>query len=258
LLRIDFRPDGLCPQRLTVSAFPAPPALLRVGAGQELGTLADRLAAVSGFRSAVGQRPATAGHSDQGRQVVDQPGCGQDRTMAGAHRAGVGNLHSLRSCRLRSVVEDLGMRGIRPHHVGRMHQILLVVVGLAGEEHFAVAGHDPAVELPVDGLVDLELDHSGWFSSSWVPGGAHQRRVIRGRRAVCSQPDLIIVIILMSKLRPHRIGRSIRRYELTDRRATCRPGRKLVPVGFFMLALANRGPTVACLGLHHRPACACP
>jgi hypothetical protein len=47
-----------------VSAFPAPPALLRVGAGQELGTLADRLAAVSGFRSAVGQRPATAGHSD--------------------------------------------------------------------------------------------------------------------------------------------------------------------------------------------------
>jgi hypothetical protein len=64
LLRIDFRPDGLCPQRLTVSAFPAPPALLCVGAGHELGTLADRLAAVSGFRSAVGQRPATAGHSD--------------------------------------------------------------------------------------------------------------------------------------------------------------------------------------------------
>jgi hypothetical protein len=44
LLRIDFRPDGLYPQRLTVSVFPAPSALPRVGAGQEL---SDRLAAVS-------------------------------------------------------------------------------------------------------------------------------------------------------------------------------------------------------------------
>jgi hypothetical protein len=33
LLRIDFRPHGLCPQRLTVSVFPAPLALPRVGAG---------------------------------------------------------------------------------------------------------------------------------------------------------------------------------------------------------------------------------
>jgi hypothetical protein len=42
-----------------------------------------------------------------------------------------------------------------PHHVGRVHEILLVVVGLADEEHFAVAGHDRAVELAVDGTVEL-------------------------------------------------------------------------------------------------------
>jgi hypothetical protein len=121
------------------------------------------------------------------------------------------------------------VRGVSPHHVGRMHQVLLGVVGLADEEHFAVAGHDPAVELPVDGLVDLELDHSCWFSSSWVPSGAHQRRVIRGRRAVCSQPDLITVIILRSKLRPQQIRRPIRRYAPTDHRAIRRPERKLIP-----------------------------
>jgi len=139
--------------------------------------------------------------------------------VADAHYAGVGILHSLRSCRLRSVVEDLRARGVRPHHVGCIHEILLVLVGLADEEHFAVTGHDPAVELAVDGTVDLELDHGCWFSSSCMPGGAHQRRVIRGRRAVFSQQDLITVIILMSKLRTHRIGRPIRRYEPTDRRA---------------------------------------
>jgi hypothetical protein len=86
-------------------------------------------------------------------------------------------------------------------------------VGLADEEHFAVAGHDPAVELAVDGTVELELDHGGWFSSSWVPGGAHQRRVIRGRRAGCSQPNLSIVIILMSKLFTYPIRRPIHRYK---------------------------------------------
>jgi hypothetical protein len=71
--------------------------------------------------------------------------------------------------------------------------------------------------------VDLELDHGGWFSSSCVPGGAHQRRVIRGRRAWFSQPDLITVIILMSKLRTYLIREPIGRYEPIDRRATRRP-----------------------------------
>jgi hypothetical protein len=158
----------------------------RVGAGQDLGTLADRLAAVR-------------------------------MRVANAHCAGVGSLHRVRSCLLRSVVEDLRARGIRPHHIGRVHEILLVGVGLAGEEHFAVAGHDPAVELAVDGTVDLELDHGGWFSSSCVPGGAHQRRVIRGRRAGFSQLDLTIVIILMSKLRTHLIREPIGRYAPIDR-----------------------------------------
>jgi hypothetical protein len=106
----------------------------------------------------------------------------------------------MRPCLLRSVVEDLRARGVRPHHIGRIHEILLVLVGLAGEEHFAVAGHDAAVVLAVDGTMELELDHGGWFSLSCMPGGAHQRRVIRGRRAGFSQLDLIIVIILMSKL----------------------------------------------------------
>jgi hypothetical protein len=46
-----------------------------------------------------------------------------------------------------------------------------------------------------------------------MPGGAHQRRVIRGRRAGFSQPDLIIVIILMSKLLTYSIRKSIRRYK---------------------------------------------
>jgi hypothetical protein len=124
---------------------------------------------------------------------------------------------------LGSVVEDLRTCGVRPHHVGRVHKILLVGVGLADEEHFAVAGHDPAVVLAVDGTMELELDHGGWFSSSWVPGGAHQRRVIRGRRAVCSQPDLIIVIILMSKLCTYPIRKPIRRYEPIGRHATCCP-----------------------------------
>jgi hypothetical protein len=118
---------------------------------------------------------------------------------------------------LRSVVEDLRARGVRPYHVGRVHQIPLVRVGLAGEEHFAVAGHDPAAELAIGGTVDLELDHSCWFSSSCMPGGAHQRRVIRGRRAGFSQPDLIIVISLMSKLGPYWIRRPIRRYGAIDR-----------------------------------------
>ena len=97
------------------------------------------------------------------------------------------------------------------------------LVGLADEEHFAVAGHDPAVELAVDGTVDLELDHGCWFSSSCMPGGAHQRRVIRGRRAVFSQQDLITVIILMSKLHTQQIQRSIQRYQSTDHPAARRP-----------------------------------
>jgi hypothetical protein len=59
-----------------------------------------------------------------------------------------------------------------------------------------------------------------WFSSPWVPGGAHQRRVIRGRRAVFSQPDLITVIILRSKLGTYRIQQPIRRYTPTGRLAT--------------------------------------
>jgi hypothetical protein len=46
-----------------------------------------------------------------------------------------------------------------------------------------------------------------------MPGGAHQRRVIRGRRAGFSQPDLIIVIILMSKLSTYPIRRPIHRYK---------------------------------------------
>jgi hypothetical protein len=61
--------------------------------------------------------------------------------------------------------------------------------------------------------MELELDHGGWFSSSWVPGGAHQRRVIRGRRAGFSQPNLIIVIILMSKLSTYLIRRPIHKYK---------------------------------------------
>ena len=150
--------------------------------------------------------------------------------MATAHCAGVGSLHRARLCLLRSVVEDLRARGIRPHHIGRIHEIPLVGVGLAGEEHFAVTGHNPAVELAVDGTVDLELDHGGWFSSSWVPGGAHQRRVIRGRRAGFSQPDLITVIILMSRLRTRLTREPIGRYQPIDRRPTRRPVGKLVPL----------------------------
>jgi hypothetical protein len=169
-----------------------------------------------------------------------------------AHHAGVGILHSWRPSRLRSVVEDLRARGVGPHHVGCIYEILLGLVGLADKEHFAVAGHDPAVELPVDGLMDLELDHGGWFSSSWVPGGAHQRRVIRGRRAVCSQPDLITVIILMSKFGTYRIRRPIRRYAPTDPRstATCRPEPTLVPGRLLPLGLANRAnPWIASVGI---------
>jgi hypothetical protein len=146
--------------------------------------------------------------------------------MAKRSRAGWGILHRSRSYPLRSVVEDLRARGVRPHHVRCIHEILLGLVGLAGEEHFAVAGHDPAVELAVDGTMDLELDHSCWFSSSCMPGGAHQRRVIRGRRAEFSQSEFIIVIILMSKLCTYWIRRPIRRYGATDRHATRVPQRR--------------------------------
>jgi hypothetical protein len=90
------------------------------------------------------------------RSAYQRPDC----TVPSAHCAGVGSLHRVRSWRLRSVVEDLRARGVRPYHVGRVHEILLVLVGLASEEHFAVAGHDPAVELAVDGTVELEFDHS--------------------------------------------------------------------------------------------------
>jgi hypothetical protein len=57
-----------------------------------------------------------------------------------------------------------------------------------------------------------------------MPGGAHQRRVIRGRRAVFSQLNLITVIVMMSKLRTSRIGRTNRRNEPAGRPGASRPG----------------------------------
>src|SRR5215216_4399112 len=87
--------------------------------------------------SAIGSpRPPLFHHQRDATHRSERSPCG------GGHPA------QLASCLLRSVVEDLCVRGVRPHYVGRMHEILLVVVGLAGKEHFAVAGHDPAVELP--------------------------------------------------------------------------------------------------------------
>ena len=79
-----------------------------------------------------------------------------------------------------------------------------------------------------------------------MPGGAHQRRVIRGRRAVCSQSKLIIVIVLMSKLRTSRIGRTNPRNEPAGRA-------QADPVRLLHARLATR-PTPGCLVLHHRTA----